>query len=111
MLLCAGHCYRHFKRQINITYFTNGYIQFGDNPTLWTITPRSRTSDLFVLLVCENKLVCKNKRVNEKILVGDAKLTWQSRLSRQRLRSFFIMRDSVTDDHYRRLSRTVTILN
>jgi hypothetical protein len=84
--LCCYHCRQHWLRRPCFSYFTNGYIQFDAAGELFVINQSSRSADLFIQLS-------------------------YSRLDHSHRRSLYIMRDAIDDNDYRRLVRTIKILN
>ena len=84
--LCCYQCRQHWLRRPAFTYFTNGYLQFTHDSELWAIDKRSRSADLFIQLS-------------------------YTRLNHSGLQSLYIMRDAIDDSDYRRLVRTIKILN
>lgn len=83
--LCCYQCRQHWLRRPSFTYFTNGYLQFDTDGELLTIDKRSRSADLFIQLS-------------------------YTHLGYRRVKSLYIMRDAVDDSDYRRLIRTIKIL-
>ncbi|QUM78458.1 hypothetical protein HWV00_02335 [Moritella sp. 24] len=86
--LCFYHCRQHWLRRPRFIYFTNGYIQFDTGGELFAINQYSRSADLFIQL-------------------SYSSLNKQCRQSQ----SLYIMRDAIDDIDYRRLVRTIKILN
>jgi len=84
--LCSYHCWQHWLRRPRFSYFTNGYIQFDNGGEIFAINQSSRSADLFIQLS-------------------------YTRLEHSHVRSLYIMRDAIDDIDYRRLVRTIKILN
>jgi len=84
--LCSYQCRQHWLRRPRFTYFTNGYIQFDAGGELFAITRCSRSADLFIQL----SYTCLNNT---------------------ELQSLSIMRDAIDESDYRRLVRTIKLLN
>jgi len=84
--LCAYQCRQHWLRRHSFTYFTNGYLQFDNDGELLAIDKCSRSADLFIQLT-------------------------YTRLDHTNVQSLYIMCDAIDDSDYRRLVRTIKILN
>lgn len=86
--LCSYQCRQHWLRRPSFTYFTSGYIQFDVDGELFAIHQGSRSADLFIHLSYRS--------------------VKQDNMQPQ---SLYIMRDAIHDNDYRRLIRTIKILN
>lgn len=85
--LCGYYCRQHIKQQLSFVFYTSGQLKFSDTPeTLYRISSRSLSSDLFIILVLVQDKTAHKKR-----------------------RYLYIMRDALEEADFRRLARTVNM--
>lgn len=84
---CGYYCRRHIAQRLSFVFYTSGQLKFTDTPeTLYRLSSRSLSSDLFIILVLVQDKTAHKKR-----------------------RYLYIMRDALDEADFRRLARTVNM--